>query len=293
MAEARESALSCCLVTAQTWLGDPSVYHGEGAFWDPTAGALRYVDITRGDVHTLHDGGWSVTHVSDVAAVIRLRAGGGYVMAVERGFLLLDAELRPEREIPVFGDPELRMNEGGVDPSGRLYVGSMNYDERIDGGVLYRLDPDLGVRVVRDPVSIPNGLVWSPDGRTAFHADSPHQQIYAYDVDPVTGAFGERRTHIRLASGYPDGMAMDADGGLWVAVWSSGQVRRFDAAGNLGDVIEVGVTNPTSCAFGGEDGRTLFITTSKKDVPVPEEHAGQVLALPVGISGAPVHRFAG
>jgi sugar lactone lactonase YvrE len=277
----------------QTWLGDSSVYHGEGAFWDLAIGALRYVDITRGDVHTLRGGEDTKTHVSDVVAVIRARAGGGYLMAVERGLLLLDADLRPQREIPVFDDPEVRMNEGGVDPSGRFYVGSMRYDERKDGGVLYRLDPDLSVHVVRDPVSIPNGLVWSPDGRTAFHADSPDQRIYAYEVDPATGAFGERRVHVEQDSGFPDGMAIDADGGLWVAVWSGGQVRHFDASGTLVGAIEVGVTNPTSCAFGGADGRTLFITTSKKDLPQPEEYAGRVLAVEVDVAGAPVHRFAG
>ena len=277
----------------QTWLGDPSVYHGEGSFWDPVIGALRYVDITRGDVHTLRGAQDTKTHISDVVAVIRARTGGGYLMAVERGLLLLDADLRPEREIPVFDDPDVRMNEGGVDPSGRFYVGSMRYDERDDGGVLYRLDTDLSVHVVRDPVSIPNGLVWSADGRTAFHVDSPRQAIYAYDVDPATGAFGERRVHVRIDSGYPDGMAMDEDGGLWVAIWSGGQVRHFDASGTLADVIEVGTTNPSSCAFGGEDGRTLFITTSKKDLDVPDEHAGLVLAVDVGIGGAPVHAFAG
>ncbi|MGZ4453909.1 MAG: SMP-30/gluconolactonase/LRE family protein [Nocardioides sp.] len=279
-------------MTSQTWLGDPSVYHGEGAFWDLSIGALRYVDITRGDVHTVVGSHWMKTHVSDVAAVIRARAEGGYVMAFERGFALLDEDLCPLKEIPVSDDPQRRMNDGGVDPSGRLYVGNMNYDERIDGGTLYRLNTDLSVDVVRDPVSIPNGLVWTPDGRTAFHADSPHQQIYAYEVDPVTGAFGERVVHVQLETGYPDGMAMDEHGGLWVAVWSDGQVRHFDAAGTLVEVIEVGVANPTSCAFGGPDGRTLFITTSKKDRPQPEEHAGQVLAVEVGVAGAPVHAFA-
>lgn len=280
-------------MTSQTWLGDPSVYHGEGAFWDPSIGALRYVDITRGDVHTVADGNWMKTHVSDVAAVIRGRVAGGYVMAFERGFALLDRDLCLLQEIPVSEDPERRMNDGGVDPAGRLYVGNMSYDERIDGGTFYRLNHDLSVDVVRDPVSIPNGLVWSPDGRTAFHADSPHQQVYAYDVDPVTGAFGERTVHLQFDSGYPDGMAIDERGGLWVAVWSGGQVRHFDAAGTLVDVIEVGVANPTSCAFGGPDGRTLFITTSKKDRPQPEEQAGQVLAVDVGVAGAPVYAFAG
>jgi sugar lactone lactonase YvrE len=282
-------------VTA-TWLGDPSVFHGEGAFWDPALGALRYVDITRGDIHTLGAdpaGAPSRKHVSEVTAVIRARRSGGYVIAVERGFLLVDAELRPEREIVVFDDADVRMNEGGCDPAGRFYCGSMAYDEHTGGGTFYRLDPDLTVHVVREHVSVPNGLVWTPDGRTAFHADSPDRRIYAYDVDPATGAFGERRVHVELTTGYPDGVAIDAEGGLWVAIWSGGEVRRFDADGALSDTIDVGATNPTSCAFGGPEGRTLFVTTSKKDLQAPEEHAGQVLAVAVGVSGAAVHAFAG
>lgn len=279
-----------------SWLGDPSVYHGEGAFWDPLLGTLRYVDITRGDVHTLDadgSGRSSCTHLAEVTAVIRARRCGGYLVAVERGFLLLDAALQPERELVAFEDADVRMNEGGCDAAGRFYCGSMAYDERTGGGTLYRLDPDLSVHVVRDHVSVPNGLVWTADGRTAFHADSPDRRIYAYDVDPVTGAFGDRRVHVELATGYPDGMAIDDEGGLWVAVWSGGEVRRYDAEGALSDTIEVGTTNPTSCAFGGADARTLFITTSRKDLTAPEEHAGQVLAVDVGVAGAPVHPFAG
>ncbi|SFC72600.1 Sugar lactone lactonase YvrE [Nocardioides terrae] len=280
-------------MTDREWLGDPTVFHGEGAFWDPSIDGLRYVDMLRGDIHTLRDGEPSRSHVGDVAAVIRRREAGGYIVAVERGFLLLDAELRVEQEIPVFDDPEIRMNEGGCDPAGRFYCGSTAYDERPGGGALYRLDPDLGVHVVREGVTLPNGLVWSPDGTTAFHADSAEQRIYAYDVDPVTGDFGEQRVHVELGSGSPDGVAIDEEGGLWVAVWSGGHVRRFDASGALSETVDVGVTNPTSCAFGGADGRTLFVTSSKKGLEAPEEHAGQVLAVRVRVRGAAVHAFRG
>lgn len=280
-------------MTDHVWLGDPAVHHGEGALWDPSIGGLRYVDMLRGDVHTLRDGRSTRTHVGAVAAVIRPRAQGGYVVAVERGFVLLDDDLRLEREIAVFDDPALRMNEGGCDPAGRLYCGSTAYDETPGAGTLYRLDADLSVHVVREDVTIPNGLVWTPDGTTAFHAESPERRIYAYDVDPATGDFGARRVHVELATGNPDGIAIDEEGGLWVAVWSAGQVRRYDAGGTLTGAVETGVTNPTSCAFGGPDGRTLFVTSSKKGIERPEEHAGQVLAVPVGVRGAAVHAFAG
>jgi sugar lactone lactonase YvrE len=278
------------------WLGDPSVFHGEGGFWDPAVGALRYVDMFRGDVVTLQDGRSTRTHVGEVAALVRGRETGGYVVATEQGFALLDADLRPEREVRAFDQAGVRMNEGACDAAGRLYCGSMHYDLRPHQGTLYLLDTDLSVHVVLERVSVPNGLVWSSDGGTAFHADTIEGKVFAYEVDVATGAFGARSVFIDLASlpGAPDGMAMDEEGGLWVAMWQGGAVRRFDATGRLTDTIPTGVTNPTSCAFGGADGRTLFITTSRDGLGGrTEPHAGQVLAIEVGVRGARVHEFGG
>jgi len=278
------------------WLGDPSVFHGEGAFWDPTIGALRYVDMFRGDVVTLGGGRSSRTHVGDVAALVRGRAAGGYVVATEQGFALLDADLRLEREVRAFDVAGVRMNEGACDATGRLYCGSMDYDLRPEQGKLYRLDRDLSIHVVLERVSVPNGLAWSFDGGTAYHADTVERRVNAYEVEVATGAFGASSVFIDFTSlpGAPDGMAMDEEGGLWVAMWQGGAVRRFDANGELTDTIPTGVSNPTSCAFGGADGRTLFITTSQDGLGGrTEAHAGQVMVVEVGVRGARVHNFAG
>jgi sugar lactone lactonase YvrE len=152
------------------------------------------------------------------------------------------------------------------------------------------------VHVVLERVSVPNGLVWSSDGRTAFHADTVAGKVFAYEVDVATGAFGASRVFLDFTSmpGAPDGMALDDEGGLWVAMWQGGAVRRFDATGRLTDTVPTGVSNPTSCAFGGANGRTLFITTSQDGLDGrTEPRAGQVLAVEVGVRGAPVHTFGG
>ncbi len=279
------------------WIGDPHVFHGEGAWWDPRAGALRYVDMLAGDLITLRGDAVERTDMaSGVAAVIRSRRAGGYVVAVQGGFRLLDDELKLEREIPVFGDPSIRMNEGACDPSGRLYVGSMAYDARRGAGTLYRLDPDLSVHVALENVSIPNGLVWLDDGRTALHTDTPTGEIRAYDFDPVTGEFGASRPHIAVPPdvGAPDGCALDADGCLWVAIWGGSAVHRYGPDGSLEDRIALPVSNPTSCAFGGPDGTTLFVTTSQETIDVEAEPlAGRVYEVEAGVAGAPVPDFAG
>lgn len=276
--------------------GDPAVFHGEGAFWDPAVGALRYVDMLAGDVVTAGDEGTTRAHVGAVAALIRGRAGGGYIVATERGFVLADDDLRAEREIAVFDDPGVRMNEGACDAAGRLFCGSMAYDASPGGGRLYRLDPDLTVHVARESVTIPNGLVWTPDGGRALHADTGDRRIYSYAYDIERGALGDRDVWVDFAeeTGAPDGVAADREGGVWVAMWGGGAVHRYDADGALTEVIDLPVTNVTSCAFGGTDGTTLFVTTSREGIAAGSEPlAGRVWAFEVGVRGAEVHRFGG
>lgn len=282
--------------TPGRWLGDSSVFHGEGAFWDATAGGLAYVDMLAGDVITDADGTVSRTHLSPVAALIRARRRGGYVVAGERGFLLLDARMRVEHEIPVFEDLDVRMNEGACDAQGRLFCGSMAYDARSGGGRLYRLDADLSVHVARASVTIPNGLVWTSDGSRALHADTGDGAVYSYAFDRNRGTLGEREVFLDFSddAGSPDGMALDERGGLWIAMWGGAAVRRYDGRGALTHVLELPVTNVTSCAFGGPDGTTLYVTTSRDGIrPGSEPMAGRVYAVDVGLRGAEVHRFGG
>jgi sugar lactone lactonase YvrE len=272
------------------WIGDPTAFHSEGAYWDGSR--LLYVDLLQGDILTHDEHGDHRISVSDIAALVRPRTAGGYVAATERGFALLDDEFAIQRDIPVFDDAGLRMNEGACDAQGRLYCGSMAYDYRRDAGTLYRLDTDLSVHVVLDHVTIPNGLVWVAGGTIALHAETADDCIYAYEFDAAAGTFGQRAVFVDLADvpGSPDGIALDADGGLWVAMFGGSAVRRFDERGTPTDVVPLDVSNPTSCAIGGANGTTLFVTTSRQDAP-DEERAGQVYAIDVGVRAAEVHAF--
>lgn len=276
---------------------DRCSYHGEGPFWDDQWSRLRFVDMLAGDVVTLLPTG-AVTrrHIDDVAAVIRAREDGGYIVAVEHGFALLDADWSRVSTVQAFSSPALRMNEGGCDPQGRFYCGSMAHDLSPGAGSLYRLDSDLTVHRALDSVSIPNGLQWSADGTQAFHADTATGRIDVYDFDPASGQLLDPRPFLTVneADGAPDGTAIDDEGGLWVALWGGGAVRRYDADGALSEVVELPVTNVTACAFAGAGSSELWVTTSMQGVDATAEPAaGALFTVSVGARGVEQTTFAG
>lgn len=267
-------------------------HHGEGPVWDEVANCLRWVDLLRGDVLSLRaDGSVDRLHVGDVAAALRPRAAGGLVVAVERGFASVDADESTIRRLPeLWSDPSVRMNDGGCDPQGRFYCGSMAYDAAPGRGALHRLDPDGGSEVVLAGVTISNGLGWLAGGDAALYVDSPTQRIDVLDFDAGSGRFGERRPFVAVepAAGMPDGIALDVEGGVWVALWGGGAVHRYDAAGRLDAVVEIGVRNVTACALHGGD---LFVTTSAVDDP-DDAKAGAVFRIRAGVAGLSPGAFA-
>ncbi len=277
---------------------EPLAYHGEGPIWDPS-GRLLWVDMLAGDVLGLEpqSGAISRLHVAGVAACVVPRSGGGHAVATERGFVLLDADGETERVIPdAWDDAGIRMNDGGCDPAGRFLCGSMAYDARPGAGALYRLDPDGSVRTVLDGVTISNGIAWSDDGRTMYYVDSPTKRIDAFDYDVASGRPSGRRTvvEIPVEAGTPDGLTLDADGAIWVALWGGAAVHRYLSDGRLDAVVEVGVPQPSSCAFGGADLGDLYITTSAEDLaPSAVGASGALFVCRPGIRGLPTPTFAG
>lgn len=275
---------------------DRIVFHGEGPCWSAGWGGLRWVDMLAGDILELAaDGSVARRNVGSVAAAVRPRTGGGAVIAVERGFRLEapDGSLSPV--IEVWDDPGVRMNEGGCDPDGRFYCGSMAYDRRRGGAALYRLDPDHSVHRVLDGVTISNGLDWSPDGAQAYYVDTETGRIDAFDDDRGAG-LSNRRPFVRIdaADGRPDGLTVDADGGVWVALNGGGAVRRYAPDGSLDLVIPTPTPHVTACTFGGAELRTLYITTSREMVGEGEDPiAGALLACEPGGTGRPARPFAG
>jgi sugar lactone lactonase YvrE len=235
---------------------------------------------------------------SRAATVIRRRARGGFVVATEHGLLVADDGLAEfERLAEVVGDPTVRTNDGGCDPLGGFVIGTMSYDERRDGGAVYRVTPDRRVTEVLAPVSISNGVQWSADGSRVFYIDTPTRCVDVFDVDPRTGAWSGRQTHIRVdgTPGFPDGMAIDEDDGLWIALWGGGAVNRYDNAGRLIETITVpGVSQVSSCAFGGDERNMLYITTSRTDLVANQEpNAGAVFAVHTSTRGAAQAEFGG
>ncbi|MEV5481866.1 MULTISPECIES: SMP-30/gluconolactonase/LRE family protein [Streptomyces] len=281
-------------------LTDSCTYHGEGPVWDAAAGLLRWVDLLAGDVLSLSPsagGTPSRLRVGQVAAAVRPRHHGGLVIAVERGFTLLDPGASEPRPLPeLWSDASVRMNDGACDPQGRFYCGSMPYDGAAGRGALYRLDGDGSTHRVLAGVTISNGLVWSNDGSTVFYIDSPTQRVDAFDFDPRSGAFSGRRTVVEIPPehGMPDGMAIDADGGLWVALWGGGAVHRYLPDGRLDAIVELPVRQVTACAFGGESLGDLFISTSRMDIPDREQPgAGALFHAVPGVAGLPAAAFDG
>jgi sugar lactone lactonase YvrE len=275
---------------------DPVAYHGEGPVWSERWGGLRWVDMLAGDVLSLAaDGTIDRRHVGNIAAVLRPRRRGGAVIGVERGFVLEDADGALTHLGELWSDTNVRMNEGGCDPDGRFYCGSMAYDQLPGAGALYRLDPDGSVRVVLENVTISNGLEWSPDGSKAYYNDTFTQRIDIFDYDGESGLTGRRPfAEIPAEAGGPDGLTIDEEGGVWVALYGGGAVRRYTPDGVLDEVIKVPAKMVTACTFGGQDHSQLFITTSREDLePGEDPLAGSLFQTAVGVAGLPVREFVG
>jgi sugar lactone lactonase YvrE len=274
---------------------DAVTYHGEGPVWSERWGGLRWVDMLAGDVLSLAaDGTVQRTHVGTVAAALRPRRGGGAVIAVERGFVLEDADGERTSLDPVWSDEGVRMNDGGCDPDGRFWCGSMAYDQRPGAAALYRLDPDGRVHRVLDGVTISNGIDWSPDGSLAYYDDTATHRVDVFDYDRDAGLTG-RRPFVRLPDdGNPDGLTVDADGGVWVALFGSGVVHRYTATGALDLVVELPTPQVTACTFGGPALDQLFVTTSREGMaPGDDPVAGSLFRADVGVPGRPVREFTG
>lgn len=273
----------------------PIAHHAEGPVWSPEWGGLRYVDLSAGDLLTVREGRVDRLHVGEVAAFHRPRRGGGFVVALERGLALADEPDGPAYPlVELWSDPTVRFNDGGCSPAGTLYGGTMAYDSAPGRGTLYRFSPDLVPEPVATGVTVSNGIAWSPDGALAYYNDTPTGRIDVFDnvEDRLVG----RRPFASIGEGrgLPDGLTVDAEGGVWVALWGGSAVHRYDPHGRLTEVVEVPASQVSACTFGGADLATLFVTTSRENLAEgAEPEAGSVYAVQPGVRGLPVTPFAG
>jgi sugar lactone lactonase YvrE len=288
-------------VPARAELGERPVWDGTGLIWvDIMAGHLHRHRPGEGDevVLALTDGGRPVP----IGAAAPRRAGG-YVLAAADGFRLSDArgqmegaEVRP----PGMTD-DLRFNDAACDPAGRFWAGTVSDDVRPGAGALYRLDVDGTVTQMLDGVTESNGLGWSVDGATMFYIDSgePEPRIRAFAFDMASGDLGRSRDLVRFPGGgpVPDGLIVDGEDTLWVAIWGAGQVHRYAPDGELLAVLPVPTSQPTCPAFGGPDLDELYLTTAWQDMTAgqraAEPLAGHVLRARPGARGQPGYSYLG
>ncbi|MCL3861822.1 SMP-30/gluconolactonase/LRE family protein [Actinotalea sp. K2] len=268
-------------------------YHGEGPCWSPTWGGLRWVDMLAGDLLTLReDGRVDRLHVGEVAAFVRPRVRGGYVVGLERGLGLADgADELPVALPEMWTDRGVRMNEGGCDPGGTLYAGSMPYDRTPGGASLYRVSPDGEVAVELGDVTISNGIDFSPDGRRAYYNDTATGTTDVFDV--VAGRLSRRRVFHPGGDGRPDGLTVDSAGNVWVALNAVGRVRCYSPQATTLHEVDLPVRLVTACTLGGPDLRDLYITTSRENLEDPEPDAGALFRMRVDVPGRPVLPYAG
>lgn len=243
---------------------------GEGPSWDPRRGLLRWVDIEVGAVleGRLTAGGVEVTgrrvHDGTVGAVVvaedgtLLLAGTDRLVVVRPDGTVVDGPVvtpRPDAH---------RCNDGATDPAGRFVVGTIRRGAPAPDNVLVRWEDDGSVTVLDDDLTLSNGLAWSTDGRRLYSVDSTPGLVLVRGYDPATGATGRRRVHLEVDGGEPDGIAVDAEDHLWVAVWGAGEVRRHAPDGRLVARVRTGAPHTTSLTFAGADLRTMVITTARQ-----------------------------
>lgn len=247
---------------------------GEGPVWVEREAALYWLDIKGCKIFRLDAEGevqsWQTPfRIGSLAP----RAGGGFIAGTEHGIALIDLDTGafevtqdPEADIP-----DNRFNDGKVDRAGRFWAGTMDDKEHSARGTLYRIDPDLGCMAIDHDYRVTNGPAFSPSGDLMYHNDSARRVTYVFDLDRDGNAANRREfARYEKEQGYPDGMTVDSEGCLWIAFWDGGCVRRYSPSGDCRETIEMPVSRPTSCAFGGINLDRLYITSAR--MGLDEEH---------------------
>ncbi|SFB29337.1 Sugar lactone lactonase YvrE [Cohnella sp. OV330] len=277
---------------------------GEGPWWDSNNGWLHWTDITDKKIHRLEPNAGehrSVSMMQEVGAFVPARTGG-FICAMREGFYRYDPISQAAVPIVELEThlPGNRFNDGKCDAAGRFWAGTMDEKEEGPSGALYCLEADLGCRQVLTDVTISNGLAWSADNRTMYYIDSTTREVVAFDYDLGTGSLSAPRTAVRIGDdeGLPDGMTIDREGMLWIAIWGGGKVVRCNpATGERLQTVFVAASHVTSCAFGGERLDELYITTARQGLSerqlIDEPNAGGVFRYKTATQGYATEPFGG
>jgi sugar lactone lactonase YvrE len=278
---------------AEPW-SETRAHIAESPVWDDRHGELVWVDLEVGRVH------WENPAAADRASIdcgrsvgaVVPRQSGGWVLMLADGIAVLDSRDAAPRimaDIPASG---VRFNDAKCDPVGRLWAGTMAPDISPQAGALHRVDADWSVTTVLTGLTLPNGIAWTRSGTTMYVVESRERAVWAYEYDLSSGELGARRDFVLLSmdDGEPDGITVDDDGGLWVAIYGSGEVRRYLPSGELDRVVKVPASRVTSCAFGDNGFSSLYITTAAHP---DDQRGGQVFRIVPAVRGRRADRFAG
>ena len=285
-----------CVVKGDEQLGECTVWcEREQVLWwvDIRAPALKRYDPARTEVQVLG--------LPEAIGSFGLRRSQGMVAGLKSGLYLLDPRsgalqllAAPEKHLP-----DNRFNDGRCDRAGRFWAGTMRDGPRLPTGSLYRLDADARCTKHRSDIVIPNSIAWSPDDRVMYFSDTQRNLIWAYDFDLAAGEMRNERVFVDCSShpGRPDGSCVDAEGCLWNAEYGGWRVVRYTPDGRVDRAIELPVSNPTCCCFGGKELDTLYVSTARQrlapDEILKQPLAGSVFAIRPGVRGLPEARFAG
>jgi L-arabinonolactonase len=275
---------------------------GEVPRWHPSERALYWIDAFKPAIHRLHPASGALESWTppEKLGSFAPRAGGGLLIAGRGGLAHYDpASATLDRIVdPEAGGAVNILNDGRCDRCGRFWVGSMSKTMERASGRLYRLERGH-LDAVDDGIWVANGVCWSPDDRRMYLADSHVKTIFVYDFDLAAGMIGPRRVFATMQDrrGVPDGSSVDAEGCIWNAVFDGGCVVRYAPDGRIRSTVQLPVSRPTACTFGGADLATLYVTTARfrlaPDKLAAEAHAGGLLALDVGVKGLPEPLYCG
>jgi D-xylonolactonase len=276
---------------------------GEGPIWSMREQALYWVDILNHRLHRYGPGEQKSTWQfnEEISTVAERADHPGLIVTLRHGFAYFDPAteelerlIQPEQDLPAN-----RFNDGKCDRAGRFWAGTMDFGCEQPTGSLYRLSHGLELKKIDSGYAVTNGPAWSLDEKVMYYNDSVNGRVHAFDFDPESGEAGNKRLFLQFADeeGSPDGMATDSEGGLWIAHWGASKLTRRDAIGQVLQTIELPCSQITSCAFGGPDLTTLYIT-SAADGLTPEQRrreplAGGLFAVEIDVPGLPANTFRG
>ncbi len=275
---------------------------GEGAIWNASTGEFLWVNILGKilNVYNPATGNNKEMLTGQMIGTVVPTESGNVLVALQNGIYWLDMESGSKKFLtdPEEDLPDNRFNDGKCDPEGRFWVGTMSTKNQKDAGALYRFDKDSSIHRMVEKVSISNGIVWSLDKTKMYYIDTPTQQVMVFDYDNKTGEINSPRIAVEIdqAMGSPDGMTIDEEGNVWIALWGGAAVGCWDPeSGKLLRTIKVPAKNVTSCAFGDEDLGTLYITTARTSTSQEElekyPNAGGVFKVRPGVKGIKAYLF--